>query len=101
MMETTAQSSFKSAQRDFVYAGDVAEAVYLLTTDDRAKDGEIYNVGGTVHTMEEIAQGVGGEVVWIPRRDWEVERHAGDLTKLKSLGWKPTVDVLDWLKGVV
>lgn len=98
LTETTAQSSFKSAQRDFVYAGDIADAVYLLTTDDRAKDGEIYNVGGTVHTMEEIAQGVGGEVVWIPRRDWEVERHAADLTKLKALGWQPKVDVLQWLQ---
>lgn len=98
LTETTAQSSFKSAQRDFVYAGDVAEAVYLLVHDNRAQNGEIYNIGGTVHTIEEIATEIGGEVVWIPRRDWEVERHEGDLTKIKALGWQPKVDVLQWLQ---
>lgn len=101
LTETTAQSSFKSAQRDFVYAGDVAEAVYLLTTTPGIGGGEIYNVGGFVHTMEEIAQAVGGKVKWIPRREWEVEVHAANLEKLRALGWSPTVDVLDWLKTVV
>lgn len=97
LTETTAQSSFKSGQRDFVYAGDVAEAVYLLTTSSSPGKGEIYNVGGTVHTMEEVARAVGGEVKWIPRRPWEVERHEADLTKLKAMGWTPKVDVIEWL----
>lgn len=98
LTETTAQSSFRSGQRDFVYAGDVADAVYLLTTNPNAGGGEIYNVGGTVHTMEEIAKAIGGEVRWLPRRTWEVERHEADMTKIKALGWEPTVDVLEWLK---
>lgn len=97
LTETTAQSSFRSGQRDFVYAGDIAEAVYLLTTRPVPGGGEIYNVGGTVHTMEEVAVAIGSEVKWIPKRDWEVERHEADLTKLKALGWSPTVDVIDWL----
>ena len=101
LTETTAQSSFKSGQRDFVYAGDVAEAVYLLITKLEKGNGEIYNVGGTVHTMEEIAKAIGSEVKWIPKRVWEVMRHEACQDKLRSLGWKPTVDVLDWLKGVV
>ena len=98
LTETTAQSSFKSAQRDFVYAGDVAEAVHLLLTDDRVGNGEIYNVGGHVHTMEEVASSIGGKVKWIPRREWEVERHEANLSKLKALGWTPQTDVLDWAK---
>lgn len=97
LTETTAQSSFKSGQRDFVYAGDVAKAVYLLTTKPEAGNGEIYNVGGTVHTMEEIAKAIGSEVRWIPKRAWEVERHEADMTKLKALGWQPETDVIDWL----
>ena len=97
LTETTAQSSFRSGQRDFVYAGDVAEAVYLLTTKESPGNGEIYNVGGYIHTMEEVANKIGGEVKWIPRRPWEVERHEADLTKLKALGWQPKVDVLTWL----
>ena len=98
LTETTAQSSFKSGQRDFVYAGDVAEAVYLLTTHPHVGKGEIYNVGGFVHTMEEIAEAIGSEVKWIPRRTWEVERHEADLSKLRTLGWYPETDVIQWLK---
>lgn len=99
LTETTAQSSFRSGQRDFIYAGDVAEAVYLLTTDPRATKGEIYNVAtGKCNAMEEVANAIGGEVKWIPRRPWEVERHMGDITKLTSLGWEPKTQVLLWLK---
>ncbi len=102
LTETTAQSSFRSGQRDFIYAGDVADAVYLLTTDDRAGKGEIYNVSrGKVNTMEEVANAIGGDVKWIPRRAWEVERHEGDISKLSALGWKPQVDVLEWLRKQV
>lgn len=102
LTETTAQSSFRSGQRDFIYAGDVADAVYLLTTDERAGKGEIYNVSrGKVNTMEDIAVAIGGEVKWIPRRPWEVERHEGDISKLQALGWNPKVDVLEWLKAQV
>jgi len=97
LTETTAQSSFKSGQRDFVYAGDVAEAVYLLTTSSSLGKGEIYNVGGTVYAMEDIARAIGGEVKWLPRRPWEVERHEASMTKLKALGWQPKTDVIKWL----
>ena len=70
--------------------------------DERAGNGEIYNVSsGEIHTMEEVAAAIGGEVKWVPRRSWEMERHQGDITKLKALGWKPTVDVIDWLKKQV
>lgn len=100
LTETTAQSSFRSGQRDFIYAGDVASAVYLLTTDARAGKGDIYNVSsGNVNTMEEVATAIGGTVTWVPRRAWEVERHEGDITKLKALGWHPTVDVISWLRS--
>ncbi len=100
LTETTAQSSFRSGQRDFIYAGDVANAVYLLTTDERAGKGDIYNVsGGKVNTMEEVANVIGGEVKWVPRRSWEVERHEGDISKLTALGWKPSVDVIAWLRA--
>lgn len=100
LTETTAQSSFRSGQRDFIYAGDVADAVYALVTL-KTDPGGVYNVAsGKVRTMEEIATTIGGEVTWLPRREWEVERHEADISKIKSLGWEPQVDVLEWLKKI-
>ena len=97
LTKTHAPSSFKSGQRDFIYAGDLAEATIMLADSD--VNGEIYNVSfGKVHTMEEIANAIGAEVTWIPRREYEVERHHGNVDKIKKLGWKPKVKVLDWLK---
>lgn len=97
LTETTAQSSFKSGQRDFIYAGDLAEAVCVML--EKGTPGAVYNVAsGECHTMEEIAEAIGSEVVWIPRRAYEVERHHGDITRLRSLGWEPKTDVIKWLK---
>jgi len=99
LTETMAQSSFRSGQRDFIYAGDVAEAVYTLVMNPDIGGGEIFNVcSGEVNTMEEVADAIGAKVYWIPRRDWEVERHHGDCSKLKALGWSPKTNVLQWLK---
>jgi len=97
LTKTLAQSSSRSGQRDFVYAGDVAKAVRLLI--EKGKLGEIYNISsGQVNTMEDIAKAIGAKVQWIPRRHWEVERHHGDISKITELGWTPKTDVLTWLK---
>lgn len=99
LTETVAQSSFRSGQRDFIYAGDLAEAVCLVAEKGEGK-GEIYNVAtGKCHTMEEIAQALEAEVKWIPRRPYEVERHEGDISKLKALGWEPKTEVTQWLRN--
>ena len=100
LTETMAQSKFKSGQRDFVYAGDVAEATVKVMEDGKNK--EIYNVAsGVVHTMEEIADAVGGEVQWIAKREYECERHEANLDKLLGLGWKPQTEVISWIKNHV
>lgn len=98
LTETTAQSTFRSGQRDFIYAGDLAEAVCLVAESD-VKHGEIINVAsGEFHTMEEVVKAIGAEVTWIPRRLYEVERHLGSIKKLEKLGWRPKVNVLTWLR---
>lgn len=99
LTETTAQSTFRSGQRDFVYAGDLVDALLLAIESDEVGKGEILNVAsGTVTTMEQIAEAMGAEVKWIPRREYEVERHEANIEKLTSLGWKPRVNIIDWLK---
>lgn len=97
LTKTMAQSSFRSGQRDFIYAGDVAKAIVLLL--EKGKIGEIYNIAsGQVNTMEEVANALKCDVKWIPRREYEVERHHGDISKIKKLGWSPKINVIDWLK---
>lgn len=100
LTKTTAQSSFKSAQRDFAYAGDLAKAVMMAVKTKNAGEGEIINIAsGVTHTMEEVASTIGAKITWIPRREYEVERHHGDITKARMLlGWTPTVNVINWLQ---
>lgn len=98
LTETMAQSKFKSGQRDFIYAGDIANAVICAMQSNYDK-GEILNVAsGTVRTMEEIAKALEAEVKWIPKREYEVERHEADISKLTALGWSPKQDVITWLQ---
>lgn len=100
LTETTAQSTFKSARRDFIYAGDLAEAVCYIMESDYG-NGEIFNVSsGKCNTMEEVANALNAQIKWIPRRPYEVEVHLGDITKIKSLKWKPKISVIEWLKSV-
>jgi hypothetical protein len=61
-----------------------------------------YNIcTGEVRTMEEIAKTIQAQIEWIPRREYEVERHEGDPAKIKLMGWSPKVDVVRWLERQV
>ena len=103
LTETTAQSTFKSGQRDFIYAGDVAEAMIGLMESDKTGQGEIFNIGsGELRTMEEIVNALKAEVKWIPKRNYEVETHLADISKIKNtINWKPKVEVIKWLKSAL
>lgn len=101
LTETTAQSTFKSGQRDFIYAGDVAEAMLKVVESNKTGQGEVFNVGsGNLITMEEVANALKAEIKWIPRRPYEVEKHLADISKIKELGWEPKVGLFQWLKSV-
>lgn len=102
LTQTTAQSSFRSGQRDFVYAGDLAKALLLALESEKVGKGEVINIAsGRIHTMEEIAKVIQADVVWIPRREYEVERHQADISRARELlGWEPQTDVIDWLAKV-
>lgn len=92
---------FQSGRRDFIYAGDVANAVRLATESKETGKGEIFNVAGGVKVgMEEIAKAIGGEIAWIEKRAYEVDEHWADISKIKeTLGWEPKVNVIEWLKS--
>ena len=77
----------------------MAEAVCIALESDKTGKGEIFNIAsGKIHTMEQIANALEAKIEWIPRRKYEVERHLGNINKIKKLGWSPKVSVIKWLK---
>ena len=103
LTETTAQSSFRTGQRDFIYVKELAEACVLAAKCDKVWNGEIINIGsGKLTSMEDIAKTIGREIAWIPKRGFEVERHQADISRANQwLNWYPRVDILQWLKDFV
>ena len=101
LTETTAQSSFKSGRRDFIYVKDVAAAFIAAMISKKTGYGEIINIGtGVMTSMEEIARVIGGKIKFIPKRNFEVECHQADMKLCKELlDWKPKVSILPWLKN--
>ena len=90
-----------SQRRDFVHVKDVARANYMAATlpvDDHL--GEVFNVGsGTCYTIQQIANTISLNQTYIPERKGEMDTTFADITKIeKVIGWKPEIDVLDWLK---
>ncbi len=100
LTQTTAQSTFSTGQRDFIYAGDLAEACIEAAITPRTGRGEILNIAsGKVYTMKEIAEALGAKIEFIPKRGYEVERHEADMTNtFDLLSWRPKTDVIEWLK---
>jgi UDP-glucose 4-epimerase len=86
--------------RDFTFVGDVVEANLLAATSKLVGKGEIINIGsGKSYTIDQIAEAVGGKTVKLPQRKGEPMHTQADNEKAKNLlNWKPTVDVIDWIK---
>ena len=99
LTETTAQSSFRTGRRDFIYVKDVAKAFLATMISEKTGKGEIINIGtGIMTSMEKIASTIGGEVKFIPKRSFEVEAHQADMTQCyKLIDWKHEVEVIKWL----
>ena len=91
-----------SQKRDFVYVGDVARANYLASIMPlKGHNGEVFNVGsGKNYSIQEIADLISPEQKYIPKREGEMETTLANIDKIRSvIGWKPEVDVLEWIKN--
>jgi UDP-glucose 4-epimerase len=85
-------------RRDFTYVQDVVEANILAAKSDKVGEGEVINIGrGKNHSVNEIAEMVGGETEFIGDR-LEPRETLADNSKAKELlGWEPKIDIKDWL----
>ena len=90
-------------RRDFIYVGDVARANELAALMPGVKDhlGQVFNVGsGVNYSVQEIADAISDNQTYIPKRDGEMETTWSNIDKVnKVIGWRPEVDVLEWIKG--
>ena len=89
-----------SQRRDFVHVKDVARANYLASLMPlKGHEGEVFNVGsGSAYSIKEIADAISDDQVYIPKRDGEMETTFADISKIgEVIGWKPEIDVLDWI----
>ena len=91
-----------SQKRDFVYVGDVARANYLAAIMPlKGHEGEVFNVGsGKNYAIKEIADLISDKQEFLPKRPGEMETTLANIDKISSvIGWKPEVDVLEWIKN--
>ena len=91
-----------SQKRDFVYVGDVARANYLASIMPlKGHNGEVFNVGsGKNYSIQEIADLISPEQKYLPKREGEMDTTLANIDKIRSvIGWKPEVDVLEWIKN--
>ena len=90
-----------SQRRDFIYVKDVARANYLAAVMPlKGCFGEVFNVGSAKnYSVQEIADAISDKQEYIPRRDGEMETTLAVIDKVSSvIGWKPEVDVLEWIQ---
>ena len=81
--------------RDFVHVSDVVSANMLVA--DRDVNG-VYNVGtGVEYSVNQIADLISDDQVYIPARVGEARRSVADISKIKSIGWRPNVKLEEWI----
>ena len=89
-------------RRDFIYVGDVVKANLIAAEAnlDKKYFGQVFNIGsGINYSVQEIADAISDNQTYIPKRDGEMETTWSNIEKASEiLGWKPEVDVLEWIK---
>lgn len=88
-------------RRDFTYVGDVVKANILAATTDHenASVGTGINIGSCLnHSVNELADMIGGDRVYISAVLEPKETLADNSLALDILGWKPTGNIENWIK---
>ena len=88
-------------RRDFIYVGDVVKANLIAAEAnlDKKYFGQVFNIGsGINYSVQEIADAISDNQTYIPKREGEMETTWSNIEKASEiLGWKPEVDVLEWI----
>lgn len=83
-------------RRDFTYVEDVARANVLAMKWER----RAYNIGtGVNYSINELAEAIGGEREYVGERIGEARETQADNTAAVLAGWKPTVEITEWIRS--
>ena len=84
--------------RDFTYVTDIVDACYKAAISDIQQ--EIFNVGSdNTYSINYLADLLGGEKHYIPKRPGEPESTYADITKIKKmLQWTPKISFEEGVK---
>jgi len=86
--------------RDFTHVEDIVRANILAMQKEKVGKGEVINIGnGNPHTINELANLIGGEKVYIPERIGDPRKTKADRSKAEELlGWEPKISLEDGIK---
>lgn len=89
--------------RDFTHVSDAVRANLLAMESEKAGRGEVINIGGGKnHTINEVAEMVGGETIHIPPRPGEMRHTLADISLAKELlDWEPKVKLAEGIKELM
>ena len=84
--------------RDFTYVTDIVDACFTAALSNISQ--EIFNVGSdNTYSVNYLAELLGGEKTYIPKRPGEPDCTYADITKIKRLlGWCPKVSFEEGVK---
>ena len=90
-----------SQTRDFIHVYDLVEAIFKVAKKTPEK--QIYNLGsGKEISVNKIAELIGGEKIYIPKRPGEPDRSCADIGKIKAdLMWEPKMNIEDGVKTLL
>lgn len=89
-------------RRDFTSVADVVRANLLSCTSDKVGKGEIINIGnGDNKSVQDIADIFGGPFDYKPKRLEPFKTLANNTKARELLGWEPTGNVEEWLRGYI
>ena len=96
-------------RRDFTYVGDIVDGLWrcgehLVYRNSSKTNGQTFELGrGKNYSINEIASAFGDyPTEYIDKRPGEMRNTLNTDTKAKDLlGWKPTVDILDYIKKYI
>ncbi len=88
-------------RRDFVHVKDVARANIMAAISNAEPEayGQVYNIGsGKNYSVNDIASFISDDTINIESRDGEARETLANIDKVyNTFGWKPDIDVKEWI----